>query len=70
MAEWVCEACGHITSIDPGDGKCPECDSKMKKLDDFDKDPEKDEKYDDEDLDASIDEEYADDDKDDADEEE
>lgn len=67
MAEWVCEACGHITSIDPGDGKCPECDSKMKKLDDFDKDPEDDEKYDDEELKEIEGDDYLDDDKDDSD---
>ena len=64
MAEWVCEDCGHITSIDPGDGECPECGRKMKKIDEFDKDDEDDDKYDDEELETSLDDEFMDDDSD------
>lgn len=68
MAEWVCEACGHITSIEPGDSECPECGKKMKKLDDFDKDQDETDKYDDEVLKTPIEDEYMDDDEEDEDE--
>jgi len=36
--EWVCEDCGHTSPIDPAGQGCPECGSKMVKLDEYDKD--------------------------------
>ena len=31
--EWVCDACGHTTSVDPIGAGCPHCESEMIKMD-------------------------------------
>ena len=31
--EWVCDDCGHTTSVDPVGSGCPQCESEMIKMD-------------------------------------
>jgi hypothetical protein len=53
--EWVCVDCGHSTPVDPGTEGCPECGSKMEKIDDLDNDLSKNESYKDEELKTPLD---------------
>ena len=34
--EWVCDACGHTTPVDPVGAGCPQCESEMIKMDSSD----------------------------------